>query len=92
MARKTFLANEMFATIDAKKMNEVFSSFGARDKEILGLYFAFDGKGFSSGCGFTLRGIGTIFNISKERVRQIVAKAERKIFSKRFKGSSCHGA
>ena len=56
------------------RMRDVLSSLGAREREVLDFRF-----GLSDGYGRTLEEVGRFFNVTRERVRQIEAKALRKL-------------
>ena len=57
-----------------EKIQEVLSTLTAREKRVLSLRFGLD-----DGCQRTLEEVGNEFNVTRERVRQIEAKALRKM-------------
>ena len=56
------------------RITDVLQSLDYREREILRLRF-----GLADGCTYTLREIGCIFSITRERVRQIAAEAIGKL-------------
>ncbi|HWA98143.1 MAG TPA: sigma-70 family RNA polymerase sigma factor [Pirellulales bacterium] len=56
------------------QVNEVLSSLNYREREILRLRY-----GLADGYSYTLEEVGKIFSVTRERVRQIEAKAVRKL-------------
>ncbi len=57
-----------------EQMEEVLDTLTDREKKVLQLRF-----GVGDGCPRTLEEVGSIFNVTRERVRQIEAKALRKL-------------
>jgi len=57
-----------------EQMEEVLTTLTEREKKVLQLRF-----GVGDGCPRTLEEVGSIFNVTRERVRQIEAKALRKL-------------
>jgi RNA polymerase primary sigma factor len=57
-----------------EKLDDVLTSITARERAILEMRF-----GLVDGCGHTLEEIGKIYNVTRERIRQIEAKALRKL-------------
>ena len=57
-----------------KRINEVMQSLNYREREILRLRY-----GLADGYAYTLEEVGKIFSVTRERVRQIEAKAVRKL-------------
>ena len=57
-----------------KDLDDVLSTLSEREKNILDLRF-----GLSSGTEMTLEQVGEIYNVTRERIRQIEAKAIRKL-------------
>ncbi|HYO45431.1 MAG TPA: RNA polymerase sigma factor RpoD [Gemmatimonadota bacterium] len=57
-----------------ENVNAVLNSLSQREERIIRLRF-----GIGDGCPRTLEEVGTIFNITRERVRQIEAKALKKL-------------
>jgi RNA polymerase sigma factor (sigma-70 family) len=53
---------------------EVMVTLDGREREVIDYRF-----GLSDGCGRTLEEVGRYFNVTRERVRQIEAKALRKL-------------
>ncbi|MBD3372924.1 MAG: RNA polymerase sigma factor RpoD [Candidatus Coatesbacteria bacterium] len=60
--------------IMSEKIEEVLKSLTRREEKVLRFRF-----GVGDGCPRTLDEVGTIFNVTRERVRQIEAKALRKL-------------
>ena len=56
------------------KLNEVLCSLTARERQVLELRF-----GLGDGCARTLEEVGRQFRVTRERIRQIEAKALRKL-------------
>jgi RNA polymerase primary sigma factor len=61
-------------TLLKEKIQEVLSSLTPRERRVLTLRFGLD-----DGCQRTLEEVGNEFNVTRERVRQIEAKALRKM-------------
>jgi RNA polymerase primary sigma factor len=57
-----------------EKLDEVLSSLTEREEKVLRLRF-----GLGDGYPRTLEEVGSVFNVTRERVRQIEAKALRKM-------------
>jgi len=57
-----------------EKLNEALTSISQRERKILEMRF-----GLVDGYGYTLEEIGKIYNVTRERIRQIEAKALRKL-------------
>ena len=57
-----------------ESMQSVLSSLSDRERKVIDCRY-----GLSNGCGRTLEEVGRIFNVTRERVRQIEAKALRKL-------------
>ncbi|HEX4130832.1 MAG TPA: sigma-70 family RNA polymerase sigma factor [Pirellulales bacterium] len=57
-----------------RHVNDVLSSLNYREREILRLRY-----GLADGYSYTLEEVGKIFSVTRERVRQIEAKAVRKL-------------
>ena len=57
-----------------KKIHHVMESLNYREREILRLRY-----GLADGYSYTLEEVGKIFSVTRERVRQIEAKAVRKL-------------
>lgn len=58
----------------SKALSKVFYCLRGKEEKVLKLYYGFD-----QGQPRTLKEVGKIFDLSRERIRQIKAKAERKI-------------
>ncbi len=67
-------ARNIFQYLRKEEINKVFSSLSPREAEILKMRYGLDG-GFPR----TLEEVGLIFGITRERVRQVEAKAIRKL-------------
>jgi len=67
-------ANETVRAMLKEEMNSALSTLTEREKKILVLRF-----GISDGCSRTLEEVGNIFKVTRERVRQIEAKALKKL-------------
>jgi RNA polymerase primary sigma factor len=65
--------NAAFALLK-ENVNAVLHSLSQREERIIRLRF-----GIGDGCPRTLEEVGSIFNITRERVRQIEAKALKKL-------------
>ncbi len=61
-------------TMLREQMGEVLATLTAREQKVLTLRF-----GVGDGCPKTLEEVGKIFNVTRERVRQIEAKALKKL-------------
>jgi len=57
-----------------EKLDTVLTSLNARERTILEMRF-----GLVDGYGHTLEEIGSLYNVTRERIRQIEAKALRKL-------------
>jgi len=57
-----------------EKLDEVLTSLGQRERKILEMRF-----GLVDGTGQTLEEIGNLYSVTRERIRQIEAKALRKL-------------
>ena len=66
--------DEMNRELLKKRINEVLSGLTYREREILRLRY-----GLADGYSYTLEEVGKIFSVTRERVRQIEAKAVRKL-------------
>ena len=64
------------------KLSEVLSTLTERERRILEMRF-----GLVDGCRRTLEEVGTQYKVTRERIRQIEAKALRKL---RHPTRSCH--
>lgn len=64
------------ATINAlhKRLEKVLKTLTPREREIVKMRY-----GFEDGCEYTLEEVGRVFDITRERVRQIEAKALKKL-------------
>ena len=67
-------ANETVRSMLKEEMNSALSTLTEREKKILTLRF-----GLIDGCPRTLEEVGNIFKVTRERVRQIEAKALKKL-------------
>lgn len=67
-------ANETVRSMLKEEMNSALSTLTEREKRILVLRF-----GISDGSAHTLEEVGNIFRVTRERVRQIEAKALKKL-------------
>ncbi len=67
-------ANATAFTVFQEKLDEVLSSLTEREEKVLRLRF-----GLGDGYPRTLEEVGSVFNVTRERVRQIEAKALRKM-------------
>ena len=67
-------ANATVRTMLKEEMNSVLSTLTEKEKKILILRF-----GISDGCTRTLEEVGNVFKVTRERVRQIEAKALKKL-------------
>jgi RNA polymerase primary sigma factor len=63
--------------IDTDDIRNMLSILPEREQEIMKLRFDIDNKGYS----LTLEEVGLYFNLTRERIRQIEAKALRRIRS-----------
>ena len=66
--------DEVFATLLHEQLEEVLETLTEREERILRLRYGLD-----DGCKRTLEEIGQEFNVTRERVRQIEAKALKKL-------------
>jgi RNA polymerase primary sigma factor len=57
-----------------ERLNDVLNSLSFREREIVKLRY-----GIETGYAYTLEEVGKIFNVTRERIRQIEAKALRKL-------------
>lgn len=57
-----------------EQLQEVLQTLGGREREVIDYRF-----GLTDGFGRTLEEVGAFFNVTRERVRQIEAKALRKL-------------
>ena len=57
-----------------ERLVEVLEKLGSRERKVLDYRY-----GLSDGCGRTLEEVGRLFNVTRERVRQIEANALRKL-------------
>ncbi|MCX5703621.1 MAG: RNA polymerase sigma factor RpoD [Candidatus Omnitrophica bacterium] len=67
-------ANETVRSMLKEEMNSALSTLTDREKKILVLRF-----GISDGAAHTLEEVGNVFRVTRERVRQIEAKALKKL-------------
>ncbi len=67
-------ANETVRSMLKEEMNSALSTLTEREKKILVLRF-----GITDGCPRTLEEVGNVFKVTRERVRQIEAKALKKL-------------
>lgn len=67
-------ANETVRSMLKDEMNSALNTLTEREKKILVLRF-----GITDGCSRTLEEVGNIFKVTRERVRQIEAKALKKL-------------
>ena len=67
-------ANATVRTMLKEEMNSALSTLTEREKKILVLRF-----GINDGCPRTLEEVGNVFKVTRERVRQIEAKALKKL-------------
>ena len=67
-------ANSTAFTVFQEKLDEVLGSLNEREEKVLRLRF-----GLGDGYPRTLEEVGSVFNVTRERVRQIEAKALRKM-------------
>jgi RNA polymerase primary sigma factor len=67
-------ANATAFTVFQEKLDDVLSSLTEREEKVLRLRF-----GLGDGYPRTLEEVGSVFNVTRERVRQIEAKALRKM-------------
>ena len=67
-------ANETVRSMLKDEMNSALSTLTEREKKILVLRF-----GITDGCPRTLEEVGNVFRVTRERVRQIEAKALKKL-------------
>ncbi|MDR2742830.1 MAG: RNA polymerase sigma factor RpoD [Treponema sp.] len=67
-------ANQTAFTILQENLAQVLSSLPAREQEVLELRF-----GLKDGYSLTLEEVGLYFNVTRERIRQIEAKALRRL-------------
>ena len=71
-------ADAAFYTLQREQLMEVLDSLTEREKKVLILRYGLDG-----GRSFTLEEVGEKFHVTRERIRQIEAKALRKLRSNR---------
>ncbi len=57
-----------------EKLEKVLKTLTPRERDIVKMRFGFD-----DGCEYTLEEVGKVFNVTRERVRQIEAKAMKKL-------------
>jgi RNA polymerase primary sigma factor len=67
-------ANETVRLMLKEEMNSALATLTEREKKILVLRF-----GINDGCARTLEEVGNVFRVTRERVRQIEAKALKKL-------------
>ncbi|MBI5560385.1 MAG: RNA polymerase sigma factor RpoD [Deltaproteobacteria bacterium] len=67
-------AEEMMNSSLVKALNKILSTLSPREEKVLRMRF-----GIGSGGDYTLEEVGEMFNITRERVRQIEAKALQKM-------------
>ncbi|GHT67633.1 RNA polymerase sigma factor RpoD [Spirochaetia bacterium] len=67
-------ANQTVSTLLQEQIAEVLSTLPLREQEILKMRFGLDG-----GYSLTLEEVGLIFDVTRERIRQIEAKALRRL-------------
>jgi len=67
-------ANATVRTMLKEEMNSVLSTLTEKEKKILILRF-----GINDGCSRTLEEVGNVFKVTRERVRQIEAKALKRL-------------
>ena len=67
-----------FVALLREKLNEVLNTLSTREREVLELRF-----GLKDGRQRTLEEVGQHFGVTRERIRQIEAKALRRLRSKR---------
>jgi RNA polymerase primary sigma factor len=67
-------SNGISQSLLKEKLDDVLTSISARERTILEMRF-----GLIDGYGHTLEEIGKIYNVTRERIRQIEAKALRKL-------------
>ena len=67
-------ANATAFSVFQEKLDEVLASLTEREEKVLRLRF-----GLGDGYPRTLEEVGSVFNVTRERVRQIEAKALRKM-------------
>jgi RNA polymerase primary sigma factor len=60
-------------TFTREQFDELFKSLSFREREVIKLRF-----GLGDGTRYTLEEIGHVFRITRERVRTVIKKAERK--------------
>ena len=65
---------EMNQELLRSRINELLSVLNYREREIIRLRF-----GLGDGCAYTLAAVGEVFSVTRERVRQIEARAIRKL-------------
>jgi len=58
-----------------RKIESVLQSLNYREREIIKLRY-----GIPTGCNYTLEEVGKLFHVTRERVRQIEAKAMKKLY------------
>ena len=67
-------ASEAIYSILGSQIEDILYTLSTREKEVIKLRF-----GLGDGCQHTLEEVGTVFNVTRERVRQIEAKALKKL-------------
>jgi RNA polymerase primary sigma factor len=65
---------EMHQDLLKTRINDVLAALNYREREIIRLRY-----GLADGYAYTLEEVGRIFSVTRERVRQIEAKAVRKL-------------
>ena len=67
-------ADAAFYALQREQLMEVLDTLTEREKKVICLRYGLDG-----GKSYTLEEVGEIFNVTRERIRQIEAKALRKL-------------
>lgn len=62
----------------SQELREILSTLTEREQQVLKMRFGFDG-----GREYTLEEVGKVFNVTRERIRQIEAKALRRLRNKK---------